>query len=609
MSVLLQMTLILALALVVVPLCKRLNIPTVLGYILTGLFAGSSALNLFTDNAIQLQFTQISLFLLLFWLGLQLRTTRLTQIKQNLWMTALILSCVSTSIFAGLSYLFISPVLSTSLAIGLAGSFSSTALVLQHLKQHDQLTTTHGQLSYAVLTIQILLSIPCIAVIPLLAGIPSTEHGVAYSAVILMVFTGLFLANRYIFQPLYIWIAKSGSHELHLLVALFVSLGLYSLMNLLGIHYLLAAIFAGILLADSDFRPAIESSIQPFLGLFIGLSFIALGLHISIDNLLTDAVFIAAGVAILVSVKFIIAMILARFYQHTWRNSSLFAASMAQAGELSFIVLMIALMEGSIEKAWISPLLLILSISMLITPVLYWLLDRHILPRLDRQNHLLATFDTDSSPQVQTPILLIGFGRFGQIIGRILHQQQQPFSVMDNNLAATHLLAQFNIPFYQADATEPEALHQVNLSHTEKVIIAIDDIEDSMLVVRHLTWNYPDLQLWVRARDRHHAQLLQDLGIEHIWRETYQSALSMAQHVLHSLGIENDELQHTLARFTDHDIDLLKSEQAIAPTSAGVLSELEYLLTQDQKQFHAKRTEPQQDNNGIELDVIRDDLS
>ncbi len=615
MPILLQITLVLAIALLLVPLCKRLNIPSTLGYILTGIIAGSGYFQITNMPELQLQFTQISIFLLLFWLGLQLRPERLTRMSPTIWIMTAILSSVSTLIFAGMIHFILEQSFRASLAIGLAASFSATTLVIQHLNKQDQLATTHGQNSYSILMIQALLSIPFIALIPLLSGIPSTEHGVAYFAVILATFTGLFLSNRYVFQPLYQWIAKSGSHELHIIVALFVTLGLLLLMSVIGVHVYLAALFAGVLLADSDFRPAIESSIKPFLGLFIGLCFISLGLYIDLKDMLQNALFITLGVLALFGVKFSISLALSRFYQQTWRNSSLLAASLAQAGELSFVLLMIATFEGVIDRALLSPLLLIVVISMLLTPIIYWLLDRQILPRLDRHNHLLATFDTDSSAHISTPILLIGFGRFGQMIARILRQQQQSFSVMDSTIEATHLLAQYDIPFYQADATEPDTLVQAGIRSTDTVIVAIDDIEDSMLIVRHLTWNYPDVKIWVRARDRHHAELLQDLGIQHIWRETYHSALNLTEHVLSHLGLEPEQAKTAIQRFQAHDDDLLKVQQSSssidqARSDHSVLAELAHLFEQDQVLDPIKsdaRALTDRDHNPI--DVIRDDLS
>lgn len=615
MPILLQITLILAIALLLVPLCKRLNIPSTLGYILTGIIAGSGYFQIVNMPELQFQFTQISIFLLLFWMGLQLRPERLTRMSQSTWMMAAILSSVSTLIFTGIIHFVLGQSFSASLAIGLAGSFSATTLVIQYLNKQDQLATTHGQNSYSILMVQVLLSIPFIALIPLLSGIPSTEHGVAYFAVILATFTGLFLSNRYVFHPLYQWIAKSGSHELHIIVALFVTIGLLLLMHVIGVHIFLGALFAGVLLADSDFRPAIESSIKPFLGLFVGLCFISLGLYINLQDLLQNPILIALGVIVLFSVKFSISLALSLFYQQTWRNSSLLAASLAQVGELGFVLLMIATFEGVIDRALLSPLLLIMSISMLLTPVIYWLLDRQILPRLDRNNHLLATFDTDSSDQVSTPILLIGFGRFGQMIARILRQQQHSFSVMDSTIEATHVLSKYNIPFYQAYATEHHALLQAGIASTSTVIITIDDIEDSMLIVRHLSWNYPDLKLWVRARDRHHAQLLQDLGIQHIWRETYHSALALTEHMLCDLGLESNQAKTAIQAFQAHDEGLLKAQQYASQNNEpranhSVLSELEHLFEQDQMLIQSKQHQPAlTDVNHNAIDVIRDDLS
>ena len=419
-------------------------------------------------------------------------------------------------------------------------------------------------------------------------------------------------------QPLYRWIAKSGRHELQSIVAIVIFLGLLVLMDTLGLNLYLAALFSGMLLADSDFRISIEKSLQPFSGLLIGLAFISLGMSLQFADVLTQPGLIIAGTLSLILIKFAITLGLARYYQHSWRNSTLLAASVAQSGEFAFLALIIALSQQIITPTLLSPLMWMASISMLFTPAFYWLLHNQILPRLDRQNHLAATFDIESLPPNTAPILLIGFGRFGQIIARILLQQQQKFSVMDSNIEATELLTSYGITFYQANATEPEALAQAHLDTVQHVIVAIDDIEDSLLTVRHLRLNYPDMSLWVRARDRHHVHLLQELGVERIWRETYASALELSQCLLGQLsGLSEEQVQQKIHEFHTHDENLLNSQfhpDTESPfNSAGsrsTLAELEHLFAQDQlKKVSEQDTDTQQDNNASGIDAIRDDLA
>ena len=618
MSILLQIALVLAIALFMVPLSHKLRLPTVLGYLLTGLIIGSSALALISAPEVMQTFIQISLLALMFWIGLQLRPQRILQLGQPLWFMAILQVLSTALILSLLAWFFLDQHLVSSIVIGLAGSLSAMTLVTQFLNNQQQLATSYGQSAYANTLIHALIAIPIIAAIPLFAGVSSTEHGIAYFAAMMATFTGLFLCNRYFMQPLYRWIAKSGRHELHSIVTIVIFLGLLVLMDTLGLNLYLAALFSGMLLADSDFRISIEKSLQPFSGLLIGLAFISLGMSLQFADVLTQPVLIIAGTLSLILIKFAITLGLARYYQHSWRNSTLLAASVAQSGEFAFLALIIALSQQIITPTLLSPLMWMASLSMLLTPAFYWLLHNQILPRLDRQNHLAATFDIESLPPNTAPILLIGFGRFGQIIARILLQQQQKFSVMDSNIEATELLTSYGITFYQANATEPEALAQANLDTVQHVIVAIDDIEDSLLTVRHLRLNYPDMSLWVRARNRHHVHLLQELGVERIWRETYASALELSQCLLVQLsGLSEEQAQQKIHEFHTHDQKLLNRQfhpDTESPFnfagSRNTLAELEHLLAQDQlKKVSEQDTDTQQDNNASGIDAIRDDLA
>lgn len=618
MSILLQIALVLAIALFMVPLSHKLRLPTVLGYLLTGLIIGPSALALISASEVMQTFIQISLLALMFWIGLQLRPQRILQLGQPLWFMVILQVLSTTLIFGLLAWFFLDQNLVSSIVIGLAGSLSAMTLVTQFLNNQQQLATSYGQSAYANTLIHALIAIPVIAAIPLFAGVSSTEHGIAYFAAMMATFTGLFLCNRYFMQPLYRWIAKSGRHELHSIVAIVIFLGLLVLMDTLGLNLYLAALFSGMLLADSDFRISIEKSLQPFSGLLIGLAFISLGMSLQFADVLTQPGLIIAGTLSLILIKFAITLGLSRYYQHSWRNSTLLAASVAQSGEFAFLALIIALSLQIITPTLLSPLMWMASISMLFTPVFYWLLHNQILPRLDRQNHLAATFDIESLPPNTAPILLIGFGRFGQIIARILLQQQQKFSVMDSNIEATELLTSYGITFYQANATEPETLAQAHLDTVQHVIVAIDDIEDSLLTIRHLRLNYPDMSLWVRARDRHHVHLLQELGVERIWRETYASALELSQCLLGQLsGLSEEQAQQKIHEFHTHDQKLLNRQfhpDTESPFnfagSRNTLAELEHLLAQDQlKKAPEQDTDTQQDNNASGIDAIRDDLA
>ncbi|WP_347454664.1 cation:proton antiporter [Acinetobacter thermotolerans] len=617
MSILLQITLILAMALLFVPIARYLKLPAVLGYLMTGLLLGSGVLGLEIDPALQSGLLEVSILTLLFWVGLQLQPQRFIQIKQSTWISTAVLVLGSATVFTLLAALLLQQSLVSSVVIGLAGSLSAMSLSIQQLIRQDQLNTSHGQLSYSSLLIQALLVIPLIAVIPLFAGMNSTEHGVAYFAAIIATFTGLFLCNRYLMQPLYRWIARSHSPDLHAVVAISVTLGLLVLMQTLGLNLYLGALFAGILLADSDFKSHVDHAVQPFQGLLIGLYFISIGLAIQLHDALNMPGLLISGALLLVLCKFALSLAIARYYRNSWRTSSLIAASLAQGSEFAFVALIIAINHQILDQQLLSLLLAIVSLSMLFTPLLYWLLDRQILPRLNKPSYLVTDFEQQSESLPTTPILLIGFGRFGQIIGRILHQQGLSFSVMDNSVEASNLLKEQGIPFYQVDATEPTSLQLVDIDSKQQIIVAIDDIEDSLLVVRHLRWNYPDLKLWVRARDRHHAHLLSELGVEQIFRETYLSALALTQAFLTETIQSVEDAKQAVLKFKKHDEALLTAQQQAEPGSAPLyeqhhssMAELSHLFEQDQHgKTINKLIQKQQNSNGTGIDALTDDLS
>src|SRR5690606_19843459 len=250
MSILLQITLVLVIALLMVPLSKRLRMPSVLGYLLTWIILSPSLLHLIQSPEVMRSLIQVILLALLFIIYLQRRQKRIVQINPSLWMMATLQLLISALIFTLMAWVFLQQSLLASIVIGLAGSLSAMTLAIQHLNHQEQFATSYGQQAYSILLIHALLAILVIAAIPLFAGIRSTEHGVAYFAALVATLSGLFLCNRYLMQPLYRWIAKSGSHELHAIVAIAVTLALLVLMNTLGLNLFLGALFAGILLAD-----------------------------------------------------------------------------------------------------------------------------------------------------------------------------------------------------------------------------------------------------------------------------------------------------------------------------------------------------------------------
>ena len=611
MSLLLQITIFLGASLLLVPLLKRFGIATVLGYLFTGILLGPDVFNIASDPEAIQELAEFGVILLMFLIGLELRPQRLWSMRSSIFGMGSLQVGLTGLLLALGSFFAFQQGIAASIVIGFALALSSTAFVLQMLSEKQQLNTTYGQQSFSILLFQDMAAIPLIAVIPLLAGTESSHHGIAYFAAIIATFSGLFLFSRYLMRPFFRFVAKSGAHELITAVGLFIVLGVVVLMDVLGISTTLGAFLTGVLLADSEFRHELEASIAPFKGLLLGLFFMTVGMTTELSLFVEMPWFIIGGALALMLIKMASLTAIARFLKNSWRNSILLATCLAQGGEFAFVVFSVAKSENVVQQAILEPLTLIVTLSMVLTPMLYWLIQSQILPRFNPK----TIPEYDDIPDEHNPVIIAGFGRFGQIIARVAHLQHLSFTAIDSNLDKVDFVRNYGGHLYYGDATQPDILRAAGIEHAKVFVLAIDDIEDSMNVARHIRLNYPQLKLLVRARDRHQVHLLRDLGIEHIWRETYLSSLGMAYHMLCDLGISDEDAYKSIELFRDYDEKLLTQqqqiytdEQKIYETHRNALAELEHLFESD-AQAREKPTgvDLQRSLQRHRIDVTRDD--
>ena len=611
MSLLLQITIFLGASLLLVPLLKRFGIATVLGYLFTGILLGPDVFNIASDPEAIQELAEFGVILLMFLIGLELRPQRLWSMRSSIFGMGSLQVGLTGLVLALGSFFALQQGIAASIVIGFALALSSTAFVLQMLSEKQQLNTTYGQQSFSILLFQDMAAIPLIAVIPLLAGTESSHHGIAYFAAIIATFSGLFLFSRYLMRPFFRFVAKSGAHELITAVGLFIVLGVVVLMDVLGISTTLGAFLTGVLLADSEFRHELEASIAPFKGLLLGLFFMTVGMTTELSLFVEMPWFIIGGALALMLIKMASVTAIARYLKNSWRNSILLATCLAQGGEFAFVVFSVAKSENVVQQAILEPLTLIVTLSMVLTPMLYWLIQSQILPRFNPK----TIPEYDDIPDEHNPVIIAGFGRFGQIIARVAHLQHLSFTAIDSNLDKVDFVRNYGGHLYYGDATQPDILRAAGIEHAKVFVLAIDDIEDSMNVARHIRLNYPQLKLLVRARDRHQVHLLRDLGIEHIWRETYLSSLGMAYHMLCDLGISDEDAYKSIELFRDYDEKLLTQqqqiytdEQKIYETHRNALAELEHLFESD-AQAREKPTgvDLQRSLQRHRIDVTRDD--
>ncbi|MBC6675441.1 MULTISPECIES: monovalent cation:proton antiporter-2 (CPA2) family protein [Acinetobacter] len=612
MSLLLQITLFLAAALMIVPLAKRLGIATVLGYLFTGILLGPSVFNVVHDPEDIHKLAEYGVIFLMFIIGLELRLQRLWEMRKFIFVMGSLQVTLCGVLLACIVFFALQQQIAASVVIGFALALSSTAFVLQLLSEKQQLNTTFGQQSFSILLFQDIAAIPLIAIIPLLAGTNSTHHGIAYFAAIVSTFTGLFLFSRYLMRPFFRFVAKSGAHELITAVGLFIVLGVVALMDVLGISTTLGAFLTGVLLADSEFRHELEASIAPFKGLLLGLFFMTVGMSTQVSLLWESPSLIVGGALLLMLVKLLALTAIARYFEFSWRNSLMLATCLAQGGEFAFVVLNVAMSEHVITQAILEPINLIVTLSMILTPILYWLMSSWVVPLFEKE----TTPVYDEIPEQHNPMIIAGFGRVGQIVARLVHLQHQTFTAIDSNIDKVDFVRNYGGKLYYGDATQPDILRAAGIEHAKVFVLAIDDIEDSMNVARHIRLNYPDLNLLVRARDRHHVHLLRDLGVEHIWRETYLSSLGMAYFALRNLGIAEQDAYKSIELFRDYDEKLLaqqqsiyNDEQKVYETHRNALAELEHLFESDtQLRQSPVGVDLQRELQHDRIDVTRDEV-
>lgn len=577
MSLLLPIIFLLAATLIFVPLAKRYLGTTVLGYLIAGLVLGANVSGLIADPQLIQSLLNLGMMAVMLFLGLSFRPVQLWLERKTILKSTGLQLAVTIPLLVGAAFLLFHQ-LQSSLILGFALALSAVTLVQQLLQNKQQLHNPLGQACLATLQFQIFITVVLIALFPLLEDTASTRHGIAYFAAIIATISGLFLASRYLVRPAFRFLAQKNSIQLIPVLSALIIVSVILIMDVLNIHVLIGAFLAGLLLAETEFKAEVERILAPFKDAAIGLFFLAMGLGLSLEPLTQTPLLILGSIFGLILIKSGVIAAIRYYQQRHARLSTLFAITLAQSGELSFILLKLAESEDLLSKALLQPALLIVFGSMLLTPLLYWLFDTEILPRLQKK----VPVAPEDVPQ--HPILIVGFGRFGQVVARALHAQGKHFSVIDSNQPDADFIEQYGHRFFDADVTQVENLRAAGIEYCKLLILAIDDVEDSMNLARYLRLNHPDLTLFVRARDRHHAHLLNALGIQYIWRETYAASLDMAQQALVETGLTNLDAQTQMERFKQQDELLLiqqhwvQEQQEIVEHYPSAIAELEYLF-------------------------------
>ncbi|WP_342650185.1 monovalent cation:proton antiporter-2 (CPA2) family protein [Pseudomonas sp. REB1044] len=574
-------------AVVAVPLAKRLQLGAVIGYLLAGVAIGPQALGLIRDTESVAHISELGVVLLLFIIGLELSPRRLWLMRKAVFGAGLAQVLLTGCLIGAIAWFGFGQTLSAAVVLGLGLALSSTALGLQSLAESRQLNAPHGRLAFAILLFQDIAAIPLIALVPLLAsGADNShgdnlEHGLRIVGSIAIVIVG----GRYLLRPLFRIVARTGLPEVSTATALLVVIGTAWLMEEAGISMALGAFLAGLLLADSEYRHELESQIEPFKGLLLGLFFISVGMGANLGLLLDAPVLLLGLTLLLVAVKLPLLMLVGRAVGGLSRVSALrLGLVLAAGGEFAFVVFKLGKDEGLFDAYTYDLLLMTITLSMALTPLLL-LASARLIKRPAPAREVPEHY---RSIQADTPrVVIIGMGRMGQIVARILRAQKVPFIALDTSVDAIEMTRSFEqAPVFYGDPLRPEVLHAAKVGQAEYFVITIDDAEAAVRIAERVKQEYPHLKVIARARNRQHVHKLVDVGAEPI-RETYYSSLEMTRLTLIGLGLSEAQAADRIQRFTEHDQQVLEAQGRVRDDRAKVMQTAQEARVELQRLFES----------------------
>lgn len=541
----------LAAAVLAVPLAKRLGLGAVLGYLLAGMAIGPWGFGLIREVEDILHFSEFGVVLLLFLIGLELEPDRLWSLRRQIfgWGTAQVL-LVAGALFGAALLVGIDWRVALIGALGL--SLSSTAIALATLGERNLMATPAGQAGFALLLFQDIAAIPMIALVPVL-GVAAADHsgagGWLQAARLGAVVLGLVVGGRYLVRPALRVIAKSGMREIFTAFALLLVIAISLLMQWVGMSMALGAFMAGVLLADSEYRHALETDLEPFKGLLLGLFFIAVGMSVDFGVFLSQPWLILGLVLAFLAIKLAVLFALSFRFGIARGQRWLFAFLLSQGGEFAFVVFGAAATARVFAPETGSILVAVVALSMVSTPLLLLLHDKVLEPRYRGQNRR----EPDAIDANEGHVIIAGFGRFGQIIGRLLIANRVKLTVLDHDPDQIELLRRFGLKVFYGDATRVDLLHAAGAAKARALVLAIDDIDDSLALADAVREDFPDLPILARARNVTHYYQLMDRGVTVIERETFESALQLGRRVLCQLGYGAYRAREATLKFREHN--------------------------------------------------------
>ena len=576
---------LLAASVVFVSLSRRLGLGSILGYLVAGAVIGPSGLRLVTDVDVIKTIAEFGVLMLLFLIGLELRPQRIWLMRRAVLGLGGAQVAITGAILAALLHVAAGLDPRGAVVLGLGLALSSTAIVLPMLGERDLLGTGSGRDAFSVLLFQDIASVPLVAVLPLLADgggaagpiWPPLLKGLGAVALIL-------LGGRFLVRPLFRLVGRFKSQEVFTASARLAVAGAAAIADMAHLPTSLGAFAAGVILAESEFRHELQVDVEPFEGLLLGFFFVSIGMAANLGLALAEPGHIAAAVAVLMAVKIVVAFALERMRETSLGRCWRFAVTLPQGSEFGFVLFGAALQAKVLGKPVLDRATLVVALTMAVSPLLFALSERFVMPRLAaKRARRVEPIDADPAP-----VVIAGFGRVGQIVGRVLKTRKIRFNALDDDADQVDTVRRFGTKAFFGDPTRLELLRAVGLAEARILVVALADPKQSVALVERAQAEFPHLKIYARARNRRHAHLLMTFKPEAIVRETFFSALRLTELVLQGTGLDEADARRTVATFRERDEatlvqqrDIYDDEKQLIQSAKQAAQELDELFEED----------------------------
>ncbi len=584
------LALLLVTVVLLVPLSRRLGFGSILGYLVGGALIGPSGCGFVTDVQEISEVSELGIVMLLFLIGLELRPQRLWVMRRAVFGLGAAQVLVTGAALAAAARLLGAP-WPTAVVIGAGLALSSTAIALPQLAERELLHNPSGRAAFSVLLFQDLAFIPLVAAVPLFASgdipheVPWLQFVRAAAAIAVILVGGRFLV-----RPAFRAIGGARTPEIFTALALLIVVGTATLANLAGLSMSLGAFLAGVLLSDSEYRHEVQATIEPFEGLLLGFFFLAVGMSANLHLAATEPVLFAVSVIGLVFAKALIAFVLGRIGGQKTPTALRFAIALAHGSEFSFVLFGAGIAAGAMTQTAADGATLAIALSMAVQPLVFAAAESLVLPRLTKTPPPVY----DEIDDADAPVIICGFGRVGQIVARILRMHGISYTALEENAAQVDVVRRFGTKVYYGHPARADLLRAAGAERARVIVVALDDMEESLQVVDVVRRNFPRLRVLVRARNRRHAHLLMDRGVIRLVRETFHSSLKLGEMTLQDLGVPAEEAHRAVELFRSYDERNLREthafyqdEQRLIQSVQQTADELASLLEADQREQKA----------------------